>query len=439
MRLAFKTSIGRLGRIRAVCVLLLLGAFLIWEGFRTWAPAHPAGAPPLAPVSAASEAAQSAAAVAALPAPEHEPVHPITTEVQVGPNDTLDRIFRRLQLRLADLASMRSLPGVRSELDRLRPGETLTFKSQDGALVGLQRRLSLEQILEIERADSGFQANVREDPVELRTRTIAGTIDSSLFEAVTAAGAHDATAMGLYDIFGWDIDFVLDIHPGDSFIVTYQQILRNGAYIKDGPILAARFVNQGRVYRAVRYVSPDHHADYYTPEGRAMRKQFRRAPLEFTRVSSGFSLHRQHPILSLIRAHKGIDYAAPIGTPVHAAGDGHVAFAGVRGGYGNEIEIDHSRGIVTVYGHLSRFASGIRAGRHVQQGEVIGYVGMTGLATGPHLHYEYRVNGVHQNPATVRLPDAVPIDGALREDFLAQTRPLLSALESPLDPELVAR
>jgi murein DD-endopeptidase MepM/ murein hydrolase activator NlpD len=436
MRLAFKTPIGRLGRIRAVCALLALGVLLTWAGVRRWWPTHRAE-PAVAAISAATEAGKVAAAQA--PLTDHAPLTPASTEILVERNDTLDRIFRRLQLSLADLASMRGLPGVKSDLDHLRPGETLTFKSLDGALVGLQRRLSLSQILDITRGDSGFEASVLDQPVELRTRTITGTIDSSLFEAVTAAGAHDATAMGLYDIFGWDIDFVLDIQPGDSFIVTYQEVLRDGAYIKDGPILAARFVNQGRVYLAVRYVSPDHHADYYTPDGRAMRKQFRRAPLDFTRVSSGFSLHRQHPILNLIRAHKGIDYAAPIGTPVHAAGDGRIAFAGERGGYGNEIEIDHSRGIVTVYGHLSRFASGIRSGRHVQQGDVIGYVGMTGLATGPHLHYEYRVNGVHQNPATVRLPDAVPIEGELRTDFLAKTRPLLSALQAPLGPELVAR
>jgi murein DD-endopeptidase MepM/ murein hydrolase activator NlpD len=170
-----------------------------------------------------------------------------------------------------------------------------------------------------------------------------------------------------------------------------------------------------------------------------MRKAFLRAPLDFTRVSSRFDLHRHHPILNLIRAHKGVDYAAPIGTPVHAAGDGRVAFAGRKGGYGNVLEIDHSRGIVTVYGHLSRFAAGMRPGRRVEQGTVVAYVGMTGLATGPHLHYEYRVNGAFQNPQTVKFPEAVPIDAALREDFLAQTGTLLATLDPPLGPALVAR
>src|SRR5579862_5078640 len=223
MRFAFKTPIGRLGRIRAVCALLALGVLLTWVGLRRWWPTHRAE-PAAAAISAATGADKVAAAQA--PPPDQAALIPASTVILVERNDTLDRIFRRLQLSLADLASMRGLPGVKSDLDHLRPGETLTFKSRDGALVGLQRRLSLSQILDITRGDSGFAANVLDQPVELRTRTITGTIDSSLFEAVTAAGAHDATAMGLYDIFGWDIDFVLDIQPGDSFIVTYQEVMR---------------------------------------------------------------------------------------------------------------------------------------------------------------------------------------------------------------------
>jgi murein DD-endopeptidase MepM/ murein hydrolase activator NlpD len=203
--------------------------------------------------------------------------------------------------------------------------------------------------------------------------------------------------------------------------------------------VAARFVNQGREYLAVRYLAPDGHAGYYTPEGRSLHKAFLRAPLKFTRVSSPFNLHRMHPILNRIRAHKGVDYAAPIGTPVEAAADGKVIFAGVKGGYGNLIELDHSGGITTVYGHLSRFAHDIRVGRRVEQGTVIAYVGMTGLATGPHLHYEYRVNGVFKNPQTVKLPDAGPIDERLRDDFRARTGTLLATLYPPLGPSLVSR
>ncbi|MGH8305563.1 MAG: peptidoglycan DD-metalloendopeptidase family protein, partial [Steroidobacteraceae bacterium] len=274
---------------------------------------------------------------------------------------------------------------------------------------------------------------------QMRTRTVRGTIDSSLFEAVAAAGAHDQTAVALADIFGWDIDFVLDVRTGDSFVVTYQEIWRDGTYVKDGPIEAAEFVNQGREYRAVRYTDPEGGTGYYTPDGRSLHKEFLRAPLQFTHVSSRFNSARLHPILNRIRAHKGVDYAAPVGTPVKAAGDGVIRFAGRNGGYGNMVEIQHSRSITTVYGHLSRFAHGTRVGAHVTQGTVIAFVGMTGLATGPHLHYEYRVNGVFKNPQTVVLPGAPPLNPKLAQDFHRHADPLLASLEASPGPMLVSR
>jgi murein DD-endopeptidase MepM/ murein hydrolase activator NlpD len=362
-----------------------------------------------------------------------------TIDVIVTRNDTLDRIFRRLKLNLADLASLRSLPGVRAALDTLRPGELLHFTHHDGELFGLERRLNETQTLKVSRDGDALKADVLQNPVEMRTRTIHGVIDSSLFEAVAAAGAHDQTALGLADIFGWDIDFVLDVRTGDTFVVTYQEVWRDGTFLRDGPIEAAEFVNQDREFRAVRYTDPEGHSLYYTPEGRSLHKAFLRTPVEFTRVSSRFNSARRHPILNLIRAHQGVDYAAPIGTPVHAAGDGRIGFAGVRGGYGNCIEIEHSRSIVTLYGHLSRFARGTRSGAHVTQGTVIAYVGMTGLATGPHLHYEYRVNGMFKNPQTVTLPPTAPIDARWRDDFLARSVPLLATLDAPAGPMLVSR
>jgi murein DD-endopeptidase MepM/ murein hydrolase activator NlpD len=362
-----------------------------------------------------------------------------TIDVIVTRNDTLDRIFRRLKLSLVDLASLRSLPGVRTALDSLHPGEVLHLTHHEGQLFGLERRLNETKTLRVSRDGDALKADVLQNPVEMRGRTIRGAIDSSLFEAVEAAGAHDQTAVGLADIFGWDIDFVLDVRPGDTFVVTYQEIWRDGTYLKDGPIEAAEFVNQGRAYRAVRFTDPEGHSNYYTPEGRSLHKAFLRTPVEFTRVSSRFNSARHHPILNLIRAHKGVDYAAPIGTPVHAAGDGRIRFAGSRGGYGNCVEIEHSRSIVTLYGHLSRFARGTRTGMHVAQGTVIAYVGMTGLATGPHLHYEYRVNGVFKNPQTVQLPAAAPIDARWRDDFNACADPLLATLDDPPGLMLVSR
>jgi murein DD-endopeptidase MepM/ murein hydrolase activator NlpD len=369
------------------------------------------------------------------------PAHPATglatlapdlasIEVIVQRNDTLDRIFRRLSLSLADLADLRALDGVRAMLDRLNPGERLRFFHRDGALMGMERHLSLTQKLEVTRADDGFRADVVAKPVDTHNEVAHGVIDSSLFEAGNDAGLADATVLKLAKLFGWDIDFVLDLRAGDEFTVDYERIYQNGQYVKDGAILAASFINQGREYRAVRYLAADGSASYYSPDGRSMEKAFLRAPLEFRRISSTFSTARLHPILNTIRAHKGVDYAAPMGTPVYAAGAGHLRFRGQKGGYGNLIEIDHGGGIVTVYGHLSRFGPQ-KAGAHLQQGETIGYVGMTGLATGPHLHYEYHVNGVYVDPQKAKLPAATPIDAALRADFERQTASLLTALEPP--------
>jgi murein DD-endopeptidase MepM/ murein hydrolase activator NlpD len=405
-------------------------------------------APAVKPASSPATAAPAPGTAAAAPKVQLASASPLADaqvalsriDVVVARNDTLERIFRRLKLDLADLASLRSLPGVRDALDSLRPGEALRVTHKDGALYGLERRLNETQTLKVSRgADSELQAAVLQNPLETRSRTVHGVIGSSLFEAVESAGAHDQTAVNLADIFGWDIDFVLDVRQGDTFVVTYPEYYRDGVYLKDGPIEAAEFVNQGRSFKAVRYTDPEGSSHYYTPDGKSLHKAFLRAPVEFTRVSSKFNSARFHPILNLIRAHQGVDYAAPEGTPVRAAGDGRVRFAGRKGGYGNVVEIEHSSSIVTVYGHLSRFAKLTRVGAHVTQGVVIAYVGMTGLATGPHLHYEYRVNGVFKNPQTIALPGANPIEARWREDFLAKSAPQLASLEAPAGPMLVSR
>lgn len=383
-------------------------------------------------------AALQPAAPAAQSASLAEPFSTIV--VIVRRNDTLDAIFRKLELSLTDLANLRALSGARALVDRLVPGESLRLTHRDGELLSLERNLSLTEQLKVTRAADGFRAAVSARPIEAHVALAHGVIDSSLFDAAQAAGLQDQTVMQLARIFGWDIDFALDLRPGDEFTVSYQRLYQDGAFLQDGPILAARFVNQGREVRAVRYRAPDGSERYYSPDGRSMQKAFLRAPLEFRRVSSVFSRARHHPILDLVRAHQGVDYAAPIGTPVRAAGDGRIRFRGQRGGYGNLIEIDHGGGIVTVYGHLSRFAAGARVGARVQQGQTIAYVGMTGLATGPHLHYEYRLNGRYLDPQHVKLPDATPLDPALAVDFQRQTAPLLAMLAlQPAAPAVVAR
>jgi murein DD-endopeptidase MepM/ murein hydrolase activator NlpD len=236
--------------------------------------------------------------------------------------------------------------------------------------------------------------------------------------------------MELAIIFGWDIDFALDIREGDSFSVIYDDLYIEGKPLRHGDILAAEFVNNGTTYRAVRYTDANGHGDYFSPDGKSMRKAFLRTPVAFGRISSYFSTARFHPILNRIRAHKGVDYAAPIGTPVKATGDGKVVFVGTRGGYGNAIELQHGARYSTLYGHLSHFARGLHRGDHVRQGQIIGYVGMTGLATGPHLHYEFRIDGVHRNPLKVQFPDAAPISAQYKQDFVVVSRRLLAQLET---------
>jgi murein DD-endopeptidase MepM/ murein hydrolase activator NlpD len=362
-----------------------------------------------------------------------------TIEVVVSRNDTMDRLFRRFELNLADLATLRNLPELRSQVDKLRPGESLRFMHRDGALVGLERKLSDSETLKVTRDASGFVSDVLENPLESQTRTASATIDSSLFQAAADAGLPDGVAFDLADIFQYDIDFVLDIQQGDRFSVVYEELAQDGVPLRTGNILAAKFVNEGREYRAVRYVDAQGHAEYFTSGGTSLRKAFIRTPVQFSRISSRFNSTRKHPILNRIRAHKGVDYAAPVGTPVRAAGEGRVKFVGQQGGYGNVVELEHGSGVVTVYGHLSRFAKSLKRGQRVELAQVIAYVGKTGLATGPHLHYEYRVRGVHKNPQTVPLPDAAPIPAGERERFLTATADYMNMLDLPAGPALVAR
>jgi len=354
-----------------------------------------------------------------------------STRIVVQRNDTLDQIFRRLELSLTDLANIRSLKEARTALDRLRPGDQLTFARRDGELVGLERTISLNQTLKVQRGEDGFTASVEEIPLKRHVITTGGTIDSSLFAAGTAAGLRDITTMQLAEIFRWDVDFVLDLRTGDSFRLVYEQLERDGEIVADGEILAAEFINEGKRFRAARYVNADGKADFFTPEGVSLRKAFLKAPVQFSRISSVFNPRRRHPVLNTIRAHRGVDYAAPTGTPVRAAGAGRIQYRGVKGGFGNVVEIEHGGRVVTRYGHLSRFAKNMGAGTRVEQGELIGYVGSTGLATGPHLHFEYIERGQFVDPqkAIRRAEPGPPVPAADRDRFALQIAPFLAQLD----------
>jgi murein DD-endopeptidase MepM/ murein hydrolase activator NlpD len=408
---------GRRQLLLASTTLPLLAAAVAWILLR-----GPSVEAPAAIDLTALVTSSDAAAVAVDEGPD-------SVEVTVRRDDTLDQIFRSVGLDIATLSELRSRPEVRMALDVLRPGDIITLTHVDGVLQSLNRQISNTLTLSVARAGDGYAINYIENPLETTLVGQRARIESSLFEAGQKAGMSSPTIMTLANqIFGWDIDFALDIREGDEFGVLYEQKLQDGRYVSDGRVLAAEFVNQGRAHRAVWFESQDGEVQgYFTPEGKGMRKAFLRAPLDFTRISSVFNPRRLHPLSGRIRAHKGVDYAAPTGTPIWAAGDGRIEFAGRKGGYGNAVVIDHGRGVTTLYGHMSRFNKSARNGRSVRQGEIIGYVGTTGASTGPHLHYEYRINGQHKNPSTIPLP-RTGIPSQYLAEFRAQAETSLAKL-----------
>ena len=349
-------------------------------------------------------------------------------DLLVERGDTLEILFRRNDLNLSDLAAMVALPEAARHLKLLKPGDRIGIAHRDGRIVSLDRELDEIDMLSIKKLDSGFEAATVSRPFDVRTVGAHGIIESSLFEAAMEAGISDGITMDMAGIFQWDIDFIKDVRVGDEFTVIHQELWRDGQKLRNGNIVATEFINRGKSYRAASYEDADGNVDFYTPEGRSVRKAFIRAPVSFTRISSTFNPNRRHPVLNTIRAHRGVDYAAPTGTPVQAAGDGKVVHRGSHGGYGNAVILQHGGNITTLYGHLSRFGKQ-RVGSRVKQGDIIGYVGQSGLATGPHLHYEYRVAGVHRNPRTVELPAADPVPSEYRENFTATTARLWRQLD----------
>lgn len=354
-------------------------------------------------------------------------------EVMVKNGDSLSLIFSRQGLSPQQLHQLLSLGKEAKVLTRLFPGDKLRLNiTDDKQLVALSYKINPTKTLHItQRADdsAGYLATVEQLHTETRTANSHGTIDSSLFLGAQKAGLSDNLTMELAGIFGWDVDFALDIRKGDSFTVVFEEHYLDGKKLRNGKILAAEFINRGKAYRAVRYTDTNGESDYYSPDGKSMRKAFLRTPVEFSRISSRFNLKRKHPVLNKIRAHKGVDYAAPRGTPIRATGDGKIVHRGNKGGYGRTIIIQHGSRYSSLYAHMNNYARGMKHGKRVKQGQIIGYVGSTGLATGPHLHYEFRLNGAVRNPLTVKLPDAAPLAKKYRTDFSAKSRSYLAQLD----------
>ena len=349
--------------------------------------------------------------------------------LNVSSGDTMEKLFRNNNLNLGQLMSIAELDEAKQRFRRIKPGDVFEVTHLDGKVMRLYSELSLTSALQINKQESGFSAKIVERPIEIRKRMAHGTINTSLFESAATAGLSDKVIMNIAGIFAWDVDFVLDIRQGDDYYVQFEEIWQDGEYVADGEIIAAEFNNNGRTIQAIRFIDDNEHSEYFTPTGDSVRKAFIRAPVDFTRISSNFNPNRKHPILNRIRAHRGVDYAAPRGTPIKASGDGKVIFRGTKSGYGKTVILQHGGNITTLYAHMSSYMLKARVGTRVKQGQTIGFVGSTGLATANHLHYEYRLNGVHRNPRTVDLPDAEPIDEQYREKFMATAEPILKELE----------
>ena len=350
---------------------------------------------------------------------------------QVRRDDTLGSLFKRMTVRDEDAIKFLMLsPEARAINTMLMPGHTVEIKTNlDGKLLHLEYELDNENILVAQLTPSGYQ--VAEQKLVLQNHHIlkSATIVDSLFGATDDAGIPDQIALQVADIFSGDIDFNEDLRPGDKFNVIYEAFYNAGELMKTGDVLAVEFITEGKKHQAIHFGDAEGKFAYYTPEGKSLHKSFLRSPLEFTRISSSFNAGRFHPILHRFKAHKGVDLAAPSGTRIKASGDGVVDFIGQQGGYGNVILLKHDNGVSTKYGHLSAFASGLRKGAHVNQGDIIGFVGMTGLATGPHLHYEFLVGKEHRDPMTVALPNSVPIDDKYKKEFDAMSLDFMAQIE----------
>lgn len=376
------------------------------------------------PGTSSSAYVPSAVPLVLAPEPDYQR---LTLKITSG--DTLDKLFRSNRLDLGDLATVSRLDAAKAQFRRIKPGDVFEITHDNGRLIKMYSALNLTSALEVEQSENGYTATVVDRPIETRKRMAYGVIDTSLFESGAAAGLSDKLIMNIAGIFAWDVDFVLDIRAGDNYYVQWEEIWQEGEFVTDGEIIVAEFNNNGRSNRAIRFIDESGRADYFTPDGHSVRKAFIRAPVDFTRISSNFNPNRRHPILNTIRAHKGVDYAAPRGTPIKAAGDGKVILRGVKSGYGNAVILQHGGNITTLYAHMSKFDSKATVGARVRQGQTIGYVGATGLATANHLHYEYRINGAHRNPRTVDLPQASPIADKYRTQFLAASAVILEELE----------
>ncbi len=388
----------------------------------------------------APEIGRTTLALALPPPPKSRPIAtaPVSTwqTVRVESGETLGEIFERLDLPASTMQRLLDHPGAKKPLTRLRAGEEFAFDMPaPGELRAIRFDRGEDARVELHLDGDKVREKVAERAVERRVQIASGEIRSSLYAAGAKAGLSNAIINEMANVFSYDIDFAQDLREGDHFSVVYEEIWRDGERLRNGGIVATSFTNRGKRYTAVRF-ERDGKPEYFSAEGRPLKKSFMRMPIEFARITSGFGA-RRHPILGRMRMHTGVDYAAGTGTPIMAAGDARVSFAGWKSGYGRTIILDHGRGYSTLYGHMSRLGK-YKTGARVGQGQVIGYVGASGLATGPHLHYEFRIGGVHRNPLSVTMPPPEPLRGAMMAKFKQASAPAMAQLQM-LDGKKLAR
>lgn len=351
-------------------------------------------------------------------------------EERITRGDTLPTLIARLGVGEEDARQFLHAAHGSKALGKLLPGRSVLGRvTTSGRLLLLRYLISDQSLITVTRAGDSFQ--IKEQAIALESHPVlrSGQIVNSLFGATDAADVPDRIASELAEVFSGDIDFHKDLRRGDHFSVVYEAFYYQGQMVKTGRLLAAEFTNQGKQHQAVYFKDPQGREGYFTPEGQNLKRAFLKSPMPFNRISSGFTTARLHPVLNVWRAHKGVDYAAPTGAPVRAVADAVVSFAGRQGGYGNLVLLQHKSPYSTAYGHLSRFAKGIKRGSRVSQGQVIGYVGSTGLASGPHLHYEFRVNNVQKNPLALKLPSSYALESRYRAQFAATAKPLADQLK----------
>ncbi len=353
----------------------------------------------------------------------------VNKSAKVKSGDNLYDLFAALNLPINDLYQILKIQNLNKYLTNLKPGQEIKFTLNNNKLESLTFDINNLKQLVLTKKDNNYTYKYITKELESRVKTQKVTIKSSLYESIIEAKLPLNFLIKIADIFSWDIDFTTDIRNNDTITLVFEEMYLNNKKYSYGDILAIRFKNNKNTYEAIKYTNSKINA-YYTPEGYNLKKAFIRTPVKYTRISSYFSVARNHPILHKIRSHKGVDYAAPYGTPIKAAGDGKIQFIGRKGGYGKTIILQHGNNYTTLYGHLAKYKQGLKNSKNVKQGDIIGYVGSTGLATGPHLHFEFRVNGIHKDPLTVKLPRANPIANKIKTNFLAYSNEILTKLDN---------